>query len=194
LTEAIRSAEAPLPPSLEVRLGALFFAFLRLGSISFGGSSAGWIYRDVVQRRCWVSDQEFLALMAIGQSLPGANGVKLSVLVGRQLCGGIGAFAAPFAFLSGPFVIILTVGAIYGRVSNYGILHAVLDGVAAAVIGLTLSTGINAVARGAADRLAIAISGITVLCVGILGWPMLPVILVLAPISIGLALLRSRRA
>jgi len=66
--------------------------------------------------------------------------------------------------------------------------------VAAAVIGLTLSTGISAVARGAADRLAIAISGITVLCVGILGWPMLPVILVLAPISIGLALLRSRRA
>lgn len=181
-------------PSPDVSLGALFLAFLRLGSISFGGSSAGWIYRDVVQRRFWVSDRDFLTLMAIGQSLPGANGVKLSVLVGRQLRGGAGAFAAPFAFLLGPFVIILTVGAIYGRVSHYTILHAVLDGVAAAVVGLTLSTGVTAIVRGAADRTAIAISGVTVLCVGVLGWPMLPVMLVLAPISIGLALSRSRRA
>jgi chromate transporter len=194
LSDVSRSAEAA-PPSLpEVSVGALFFAFLRLGSVSFGGSSAGWIYRDIVQRRAWVSDPEFLALMAVGQSLPGANGVKLSVLVGRQLRGGVGAFTAPFAFLLGPFVIILAVGAIYGRVSHYSILHAVLDGVAAAVVGLTLSTGISAVARGAADRFAIAMSGVTVLCVGILGWPMLPVILVLAPISIGMTLFRSRQA
>jgi chromate transporter len=193
LSEASRSDEAA-PPSLpEVSLAALFFAFLRLGSVSFGGSSAGWIYRDIVQRRLWVSDAEFLALMAVGQSLPGANGVKLSVLVGRQLRGGVGAFAAPFAFLLGPFVIILVVGAIYGRVANYSILHAVLDGVAAAVVGLTLSTGISAIARGATDWAAVAMSGVTVLCVGILGWPMLPVILVLAPISVGMALFRSRQ-
>lgn len=133
-------------------------------------------------------------LMAIGQSLPGANGVKLSVLIGRHLRGGIGAFAAPLAFLSGPFVIILVVGAIYGRIANYSPLHAVLDGVAAAVVGLTLSTGISAVARGAGDWLAVAISAVTVLCVGILGWPMLPVILVLAPVSIGLMLVRARTA
>lgn len=194
MSETSQPAEATSPLSPEVSLGALFLAFLRLGSISFGGSSAGWIYRDVVQRRGWVSDRDFLTLMAIGQSLPGANGVKLSVLVGRQLRGGIGALAAPFAFLLGPFVIILIVGAIYGRVSHYTILHAVLDGVAAAVVGLTLSTGITAVVRGAADRIAIAISGVTVLCVGILGWPMLPVMLVLAPISMGLALSRSRQA
>jgi chromate transporter len=176
----------------QVGLGALFFAFLRLGSVSFGGSSAGWIYRDIVQRRQWITDREFLTVMAIGQSLPGANGVKLSVLIGRRLRGGIGALTAPFAFLSGPFVIILAVGAIYGRFAHYSTLHAVLDGVAAAVVGLTLSTGISAVARGAGDWIAVAISALTVLCVGILGWPMLPVLLILAPLSVGVALLRSR--
>jgi chromate transporter len=194
LSEASQSTEATTPPAAAVSLAALFFAFLRLGCSSFGGSSAGWIYRDIVHRRQWVSDQEFLTVMAIGQSLPGANGVKLSVLIGHRLRGGIGALAAPLAFLSGPFVIILAVGAIYGRFAHYSILHAVLDGVAAAVVGLTLSTGISAVARGAADWIAVAISGVTVLCVGVLGWPMLPVILVLAPISIGVALSRSRRA
>ena len=188
-----RPETAPPRPS-ELSLAALFLAFLRLGSVSFGGSSAGWIYRDIVQRRLWLSEEEFLTLMAIGQSLPGANGVKLSVLIGRHLRGGIGAFAAPLAFLSGPFVIILVVGAIYGRVANYSTLHAVLGGVAAAVVGLTLSTGISAVARGAGDWMAVLISAVTVFCVGILGWPMLPVILVLAPVSIGIALLRSRAA
>jgi len=186
--------EDAAPPLAEVSLAALFGAFLRLGSTSFGGSSAGWIYRDIVQRRAWISDQEFLVIMAVGQSLPGANGVKLSVLIGRHLRGGIGALAAPLAFLSGPFAIILAVGAVYTRVAHYGALHAALDGVAAAVVGLTLSTGISAVARGAGDWISVGISVITVLCVGILGWPMLPVILVLAPISIGMALLRSGAA
>lgn len=186
--------EGALPAIAEVSLAALFLAFLRLGSTSFGGSSAGWIYRDIVQRRAWVSDREFLIVMAVGQSLPGANGVKLSVLIGRRLRGGIGALTAPFAFLLGPFAIILTVGAIYGRVAHYGVLHAALDGVAAAVVGLTLSTAISAVARGASDWVSVAMSGMTVLCVGILGWPILPVILVLAPISVGLALVRSRAA
>jgi chromate transporter len=176
----------------EVGLTAIFLAFLRLGCISFGGSSAGWIYRDVVQRRGWISDRQFLVEMAVGQSLPGANGVKLSVLVGRRLKGGIGAFAAPAAFLLGPFVIILIVGAIYGRLGDHKPVHAALDGVAAAVVGLTFSTGIGAIARGAADRMSVAISAVTVLCVGILGWPMLPVMLVLAPLSICIAWSRAR--
>jgi len=188
-----RDEVAP-PPIAEVSLAALFLAFMRLGATSFGGSSAGWIYRDIVQRRAWVTDQEFLVIMAVGQSLPGANGVKLSVLIGRHLRAGVGALVAPLAFLSGPFAIILAVGAIYGRVAHYGALHAALDGVAAAVVGLTLSTGVRAVARGAGDWVSIAISGVTVLCVGILGWPMLPVIVVLAPLSVGVALLRSRPA
>lgn len=191
MNPASQQEEGALPAIAEVSLAALFLAFLRLGSTSFGGSSAGWIYRDIVQRRAWVSDREFLIIMAVGQSLPGANGVKLSVLIGRALRGGIGALAAPFAFLLGPFAIILTIGAIYGRIAHYGALHAVLDGVAAAVVGLTLSTGVAAIARGAADWIAVATSAGVVLCVGILGWPILPVILVLAPLSVGLALVRS---
>jgi chromate transporter len=170
-----------------VHLAAMFFAFLRLGCSSFGGSSAGWIYRDIVQRRGWLDDQGFLAEMALGQSLPGANGVKLSVLIGRRLKGGIGAFTAPFAFLLGPFLIILVVGVIYGRLGDHRTVHAVLDGVAAAVVGLTFSTGIHSVTRRALDAISIAIVAATVLCVGILRWPMLPVMLGLAPLSIGLA-------
>jgi chromate transporter len=186
------AVEGTRPAVAEVSLSAIFVAFFRLGCVSFGGSSVGWIHRDIVRRRGWVSDQQFLIEMAVGQSLPGANGVKLAVLLGRQLKGGLGALAAPLAFLLGPFFIILAVGGAYSQLGDHGYVHAALDGIAGAVVGLTFSTGIGTVARGAREPVAIVITAATVLCVGILGWPMLPVMLVLAPISIGLAFARAR--
>ena len=192
MSDARTGGEMTKPAVVDIGLMALFLAFLKLGCSSFGGSSVGWIYRDIVQRRHWLDDTVFLADLALGQSLPGANGVKVSVLVGRRLRGGLGAVAAPFAFLLGPLAIILVVGAIYGRLGDHRTLHAVLDGVAAAVVGLTFATGIRSVAKGAADAISIGIAVITVLCVGILRWPMLPVMLALAPVSIGLAWKRAQ--
>jgi chromate transporter len=186
LSEAEPKAE-DRPAVANVGLLTIFLTFLQLGCTAFGGNTAGWVYREVVQRRHWLDDQIFLTEMALGQSLPGSNGVKMAVLVGRRLRGGAGAFIAPFAFLAGPFVIILAVGAIYGRLGDHRIVHAVLDGVAAAVVGLTFATGISTIAKGAADLASIAIAAATVLGVGVLGWPMLPVVLVLAPVSIALA-------
>lgn len=181
------------PVGAGVTLGAIFIAFLHLGCTSFGGGTGGWVYREMVQRRRWIDERAFLGEMALGQSLPGANGIKMSVLVGRRLKGGAGAFVAPTALLLGPFVIILLVGAIYGRLGDHRTVHAVLDGVAAAVVGLSFATGINAIAKGASDPGSIAVAAATVLGVGVLGWPMLPVMAGLAPISIGMAALRARR-
>ena len=191
MSEAEREA-GDRPVVADVGLTAIFLTFFHLGCIAFGGSTASWVYREVVQRRHWLDDRVFLTEMALGQSLPGSNGVKMAVLVGRRLRGGAGAFLAPFAFLAGPFFIILAIGVIYGRVGDHRLVHAVLDGVAAAVVGLTFATGISTIAKGAADSASIAIAGATVLGVGVLGWPMLPVVLVLAPVSIALAWARQR--
>jgi chromate transporter len=147
----------------------------------------------MVQRRGWVDERVFLVDMALGQSLPGSNGLKMAVLVGRRVKGGFGAFLAPFAMTIGPFVIILLIGAVYGRFANAPHVHAVLDGVAAAVVGLTLSSGVSAIAHGTPEPVSIAIAALTVLGVGVFGWPMLPVVLVLAPVSIALAWGQVRR-
>jgi len=185
------------PKIADVGLWTIFVAFLRLGCTSFGGGTGGWVYREMVQRRRWLDETAFLGDLALGQSLPGANGVKMSVLVGRRLRGGAGAFVAAFALLAGPFAIILVVGALYRRVGDDRTLHAVLDGVAAAVVGLTFATGISSITRlasrsGAADIAAVAVAAATVVGVGVIGLPMLPVMLALAPVSIGLAWARSR--
>jgi chromate transporter len=186
-------SEGSQSPAAEVSLSAIFFAFLRLGCTSFGGGTAGWVYRDIVQRRGWVDEQVFLPELAIGQGMPGSNGINMAVLVGRRLKGGAGAFVAPFAMLAGPFAIILVIGAVYGRIGDHPTVHAVLDGVAASVVGLNMVTGINLLARGAPEMTSIAIAAVTVLCVGVLGWPILPVMLGLAPISIGIAFARGGR-
>ena len=65
---------------------------------------------------------------------------------------------------------------------------------AAAAIGLTFATGLKLLPSGAARLGPLAVTLVTVLCVGILRWPMLPVVLCLVPISIGLALARGRNA
>jgi len=177
----------------DVSLAAIFAAFFRLGCTSFGGGTGGWVYREMVQRRGWIDERALLAEMALGQSLPGSNGLKMSVLVGRRLKGGTGAIVAPFALLLGPFVIILAVGALYSRLGDHRIVHAVLDGVAAAVVGLSFATAISALWKGAPEAESIAVAALTVFCIGVLRWPMLPVMLGLAPISIGMAWARVGR-
>src|SRR5437868_13426443 len=92
-----------------VGLWHIFGAFFWLGCTSFGGGSAAWLYREMVLKRRWIEDRTFLAAMALGQVMPGANGVKLTVLIGQHLRSGVGAAAALFGLLSGPFPILLMV-------------------------------------------------------------------------------------
>lgn len=170
-----------------IGLWPLFSAFFRLGCTSFGGGTAAWLYRDMVLKRGWIDEQSFAAMLGIAQVMPGANGAQMAVLIGQRLRGGIGAIVGVFGLLSGPFVIVLGIGAVYAGLSGALLLHRVLDGVAAAVIGLTLSTGWRTAVRGTPGVLPLLITAVTVFCVGILRWPMLPVLAGLAPLSIGLA-------
>ena len=174
--------------SKRIGLPALFIAFFRLGVMSFGGGTAGWLYREIVERRRWIDDAEFLSGAALGRLMPGSGGVNLTVQVGQHLRGGFGAMAAVLGLLSGPLAIVLALAVGYTRINQNVIVHAVLDGIAAAAIGLTFATGLKLVRFKRASAGPLAVTVTTVLCVGVLRWPMIPVVLCLAPISIGLAL------
>jgi chromate transporter len=146
-----------------------------------------------VLRRRWLDDPTFLAALTIGQALPGSNGIKLTVLIGQHLQGVAGASVALFGLLTGPFVIVLAIAGIYAGLTGQKALHDMLDGVAAAVVGLTFATGLRSVVHGAPEPIAWAIAAVTVLCVGVLRWPLIPVVLCLAPLSIGLAWIQAMR-
>jgi chromate transporter len=177
-----------------IGLPAIFAAFFWLGVTSFGGNTAAWLYHRIVQRRHWVTDAEFLAGVALGRIMPGSGGVNLTVQVGQRLRDGAGAVAAVAGLLSGPLVIVVALAMAYTRIGWSPAVNAVLDGIAAAAIGLTFATGVQLLPSGSGRVGPLTITLATVLCVAVLHWPMLPVILCLAPISIGLALIRRRNA
>ena len=177
-----------------VGLLALFAAFYWLGVTSFGGNTAAWVYHRIVQRRHWINNTEFLADVALGRIMPGSGGVNLTVQVGQRLRGSAGAAAAAVGLLSGPLVVVVGLALAYTRIGLSPAVHGVLDGIAAAAIGLTFATGLKLLPSGPARFGPLAIAFATVLCVGVLRWPMLPVVLCLAPLSIGLALVQRRSA
>jgi chromate transporter len=176
-----------------IGLGRIFLAFLRLGSTSFGGGTAGWLHREMVLRRGWIDDATFLSDFALGQAIPGSNGVKLTVQIGQRLHGAAGATIALLGLLAAPFAIVLAIGAAYAGFGEHRVVHAMLDGVAAAVIGLTFATGLRSAVQSAPGMVPLAIAAAVVLGVGVMRWSIIPVVGVLAPLSIGLALLRGRR-
>jgi chromate transporter len=185
--------ETDSPPAPRVGLGAICLSFLQLGCTSFGGGTAGWIHREFVLRRRWIDNAEFLAVLSVGQTLPGANGIKTATLIGDRLHGALGALVAVLSLLAGPFAIILMIWGVYAGLGDQPRLQVVLDGVAAAAIGLTLATGARSAAHSVSDAGAVMMFAATVIAVGILRWPMLWVMLVLAPISIAMAFHRRRQ-
>ena len=200
MSKEARLGRGTAEPDAEVRehhrigLPAIFAAFFWLGVTSFGGNTAAWLYHQILQRRHWVTDAEFLSDVALGRIVPGSGGVNLTVQVGQRLRGAAGAVAAVVGLLFGPLVIVLALAAAYSRIGWTPAVHAVLDGIAAAAIGLTFATGLKLLPSGSARLGPLAVTLATVLCVGVLRWPMLPVVLGLAPISIGLALVQGRNA
>jgi chromate transporter len=183
-----RASTAGCEPSL----GTIFAAFLGLGATSFGGGTAGWIHHRFVLGRRWLDDRTFLADLALAQIMPGSTGVNLTVETGQRLRGAPGALVALIGLLSGPLAIVVGLTALYARLAGIGWVHAALDGVAAGAIGLTFATGLRTLRGTGGSASALAVAAVTVLCVGVLRWPMLPVLLCLAPISIGIAFFERR--
>ena len=183
----VRSGASP------VGLAAIFAAFFRLGVTSFGGGTAAWLYRAIVQRRHWIDDRAYLAGVGLSRVMPGSSGVNLTVQVGQRLRGGRGALMAVLGLLSGPFFVVIALASGFARVAGSPIAHAFLEGVAGSAIGLTFATGLALAPRRRGETGQILVAAATVVTVGVLRWPMLPVILCLAPIGVGLALAQQRR-
>jgi chromate transporter len=185
-------ARAARPASLV----ALFISFLAIGSTSFGGGLTGWIRRELVDKRGWLDDQQFLSCYALSQLVPGATNVNLAVLIGTQLRGVIGALVAVVGMLLVPLVILLTVGSLYfaARGGPGGqLLNTALAGAGAAAIGFNIATGIR-LGRHNVRRVGPAlVAAAVVVGIGILRMPLLQVLLVMLPTSLAVTLLDKMR-
>jgi chromate transporter len=179
-TDEVTPAKPPVP------LSAIFLAFLQLGAVSFGGGLSAWVYREVI-RRGWMEEEEFLAGLGLSQVLPGANISNLTVYVGSRLRGLPGALAGLAGLVFIPFFSVIGLLLLYQRIVEHGLLQAALDGVAAAAVGLMILMAWKAGRRSSRSVAGTLVLAATFLLVGVLEWPLIPVVACLAPISIAAA-------
>jgi chromate transporter len=164
----------------------IFFTFARIGLSGFGGVLF-WMRRILIQEKRWLTDAELLEGLAIGQILPGPNVYNLSFMVGYRFAGARGGFAAITGLLAGPLVILVCLGLLYRVYSNVPLLQGALGGMAAVAAGLLLASAVSMAAAVPRRFMPWLFMVLAFVAVGVLRWPLLHVIMALAPFAIFLA-------
>jgi chromate transporter len=188
------STESDLPVRPAVGLLPLLGTFVRLGAMTFGGSVQSWVHREVVERLGWIDNKAFLSGLTVAQVLPGANPVNIALYVGLKLRGGVGAAVAVVGMVVPAFCVILCLGYFYRSYGHLAVVHFVLAGLAASGVGATLTMGIKVARRLPRNLLTGLIALSVFFVVGVLRWPMIPVVAVAIPTSIAVAFFANRRA
>ncbi len=162
--------------------------------MSFGGGQKAAIRRAVVERRTWLSDDEFIEALALAELMPGANLVNLAVFVGHRLRGVRGAAIAVLAVCLPPFVIALGAAYAYFARIDVPLVGAALRGCAAAAVGLTIANAIELTAERRRDGpLGLALLAATAIAVGVFKLGLLPTFALFGGLGIWLATVRARR-
>ena len=95
----------------------LFLAFTLLALQGFGGVLVV-VQRELVERKGWLTKEEFLEDWAVAQTMPGPNVVNLAIVLGHRYFGPIGALAGTAGMLTAPMVVVLVLGALYGQFAH----------------------------------------------------------------------------
>ena len=170
--------DQPRPQSLS----DLFFSFTWLALQGFGGVLAV-IQREMVERKRWLTQEQFLEDWAVAQIMPGPNVINLSLMVGGRHFGLPGALAAMAGMLAVPLLIVLALGVRYTRFGTDPQLAGALRGMAAVSAGMIAATGIKLAAALARHPLplwlGLSLVALGVLAVAVLRLPLMYVLLVL---------------
>lgn len=164
-------------------LGHLFVGFVAIGLVGFGGVLP-WLRRMMVDQRRWVTSIEFDDMLALCQFLPGPNVVNMSVALGAKFYGAVGSLACVFGLLAAPITIVIALGGVYEQFGHVPIVARAFGGLAAAASSLVIAMAVKIAAplehhlTGAA--VALAVFG----AVALLHLPLLPTMVVMAPVSI----------
>jgi chromate transporter len=112
--------------------------FLQLGTIGFGGPVAlvGYMHRDLVERRKWISETDYREGLALAQLAPGPLAAQLSIYLGYVHHRIAGATLAGIAFVLPSFLMVLALGWAYVQYGGLSWMQAVFYGVGASVIGI----------------------------------------------------------
>ncbi|QNR85005.1 chromate transporter [Pedobacter riviphilus] len=119
-------------------LKQIVFYFLKLGTWGFGGPVAlvGYMQRDLVEDKKWISEEEYKEGLALAQLAPGPLAAQLGIYIGFVHYGFLGATLSGLAFVLPSFIMVVILGMVYQLYGGLAWMQAVFYGVGAAVIGI----------------------------------------------------------
>ena len=168
-------------------VGEIFVAFNSLALQGFGGVLPV-AQRELVERRRWMTREQFVEMLAVSQVLPGPNIVNLALMYGDGLFGLRGAFAAVAGLLLAPLFIVLALTVLYAQFAQVPVVSGALRGMGAVAAGLVISTALkllSTVRRNPMGQpLALVFAGATVAAIAWLRWPLVWVLTGLGALAI----------
>lgn len=160
--------------------GELFVVFTTLALQGFGGVLAV-AQRVLCEQKRWLTREQFVEILAIGQVLPGPNVCNIALMIGDRFFGLRGAFAALGGMIAIPLVIVLLVTAAYSHFATVPAVAGALKGMGAVSAGLIAGTGLKLIGTLRTNVLgwpACAVFAAAVfLVVAVLRWPLIWVLL-----------------
>ena len=164
----------------------IFLTFTQLALHGFGGVLP-WAQRMLVDRRGWLTQEEFVELLAFGQLFPGPNVINVSLMVGDRFFGWRGAAAALAGMLVLPSMLVLGLGLFYAHFADHPVVRRALDGMSAAAAGLIIAMALRMAfsLRRHWPWLGFGVAAFAL--VGLLRWPLALTLAMLAPVAIALA-------
>lgn len=168
----------------KISLFSIFKKFLYIGSISFGGGIIAYVRELIVKNEKWLTEDEFLVLLSIGQTMPGLNSVNVAILLGDKLRGPLGSIAAFLGIcLPGSFFVML-LGAFYLDNGNHPIVNKVLTGVTAGATALLAYVTWDLGKRNFKTSSSLFVACLTFFLMSVIKMPLYFVILVVMPLAL----------
>ncbi|MDH6302911.1 chromate transporter [Polynucleobacter sphagniphilus] len=162
----------------------IFLQFLIIGAISFGGGIIAYERILLLEKRKWLNADEFMAYLAISQTMPGLNSVNLAVLTGDFLRGVTGSVCAVLGLLLPGSAFILGIGILYSSNSNHPMANIILAGIAAAATGLLAAITYRIGGDHWRHMKSLAIVLVTFVLMSLFKLSLLAVLAIMAPIAL----------
>jgi chromate transporter len=183
--------ERPRPQSLS----DLFISFTLLALQGFGGVFA-IVQHELVEKKRWMTREEFVEEWAVAQIMPGPNVVNLSLMIGARYFGLPGALVALAGMLTVPLVIVLLLTLFHAQYADHPGLAGALRGMGAVAAGLITAAGLRLLSTLKTNPLGLPLCIVLALAcfaaIALLRWPLLYVLPALGVIACAIAYRRLK--
>ena len=173
VTSAGTDPAAPRPQPRDC--ADLFWSFTWLALQGFGGVLAV-VQRELVEKKRWMTNDEFVEDWAVAQIMPGPNVVNLSIMIGERYFGWRGAVAALAGMLTFPLILVLLLAVVYAQFASQPAVAGALRGMGAVAAGLIAGMGLKLSSTLRKHPLGLAICvglvALTVIAMAVLRWPL----------------------